>query len=136
MTTFRARLQSWQFPRAFWTANVVELFERAAYYGMFIAPILYLTNVVGFSDINAAWIGGVYAGGLYLLSPFSGARADTMGFTVSGYLHHAYCPDPRTLSADQLVHAYDNAHYIRFSFAGIGVEATVALIVYGRFTSK
>ncbi len=71
------------FPRAFWTANIVELFERAAYYGMFIALTLYLTNVVGFSDINAAWIGGIFAGGLYLLPPFSGALADTLGFRRS-----------------------------------------------------
>ena len=29
--------ETWRFPRAFWVANVIELFERAAYYGMFIA---------------------------------------------------------------------------------------------------
>lgn len=279
------RATSRQFPRAFWTANIVELFERAAYYGMFIALTLYLTNVVGFSDINAAWIGGIFAGGLYLLPPFSGALADTigfrrslllafflltvgyftlgafpykitvlpallvtmiggsfiksiitgtvaktsdednraraysifyamvnigafagkglayplrlylgleainlyaaaltllalaavalffkqvdttehkkslsevwagfrdvvtnvrlltlilivMGFAVSGYLLNAYCPDPRMLSAEQLVHAYDNAHYIWYYFAGIGAAATVALVTYGRVTSK
>ena len=36
---------SWSFPRAFWTANIVELFERAAYYAVFIALTLHLTNV-------------------------------------------------------------------------------------------
>jgi dipeptide/tripeptide permease len=83
MTTVPTLLKLRQFPRAFWTANIVELFERAAYYGMFIALTLYLTNVVGFSDINAAWIGGIFAGGLYLLPPFSGALADTVGFRRS-----------------------------------------------------
>ncbi len=73
-------LQSWKFPRAFWTANAVELFERAAYYAVFIAITLYLTDVVGFSDINAAWIGGIFAAGLYLLPPFTGAYADKIGF--------------------------------------------------------
>ena len=70
----------WKFPRAFWTANVVELFERAAYYAVFIAITLYLTRVVGFNDINAGWIGGVFAAGLYFLPPFSGAFADKIGF--------------------------------------------------------
>lgn len=71
---------SWSFPRAFWTANVVELFERAAYYAVFIAITLYLTNVVGFDDIDAAWIGGAFAAGLYFLPPFTGALADKIGF--------------------------------------------------------
>jgi dipeptide/tripeptide permease len=70
----------WRFPRAFWTANIVELFERAAYYAVFIAITLYLTDVVGFNDIHAAWISGTFAAGLYFLPPFTGALADKMGF--------------------------------------------------------
>ncbi len=65
---------------AFWTANTVELFERAAYYGFFIAVTLYLTTVVGFDDIWAAWISGVFSAGLYFLPPFTGAYADKIGF--------------------------------------------------------
>jgi dipeptide/tripeptide permease len=71
---------SWKFPRAFWTANIVELFERAAYYAVFIALTLYLTNIVGFDDIAAGWIGGVFSAGLYFLPPFAGAVADRIGF--------------------------------------------------------
>lgn len=74
------RSSSWHFPRAFWTANVVELFERAAYYAVFIAITLYLTNIVGFDDIDAAWISGTFAAGLYFLPPFTGALADKIGF--------------------------------------------------------
>ena len=73
-------MPSWKFPGSFWTANLVELFERAAYYAVFIAITLYLTNVVGYSDINAAWIGGIFAAGLYFLPPFTGAFADKIGF--------------------------------------------------------
>ena len=69
-----------KFPRAFWTANIVELFERAAYYAMFIALTLYLTDLVGFDDVEAAWIGGVFTAGIYFLPPFSGAFADKIGF--------------------------------------------------------
>jgi len=72
--------ESWKFPRAFWTANLVELFERAAYYAMFIALTIYLSRVVGFNDIDAGWIGGVFAAGLYFLPPFTGAFADKIGF--------------------------------------------------------
>ena len=69
-----------KFTREFWTANAVELFERAAYYGVFIAITLYLSRVVGFDDIEAAWIGGVFSAGLYFLPPFTGALADKIGF--------------------------------------------------------
>lgn len=71
---------SWKFPRAFWTANVVELFERAAYYAVFISITLYLSRIVGFDDIEAAWIGGIFSAGLYFLPPFTGAFADKIGF--------------------------------------------------------
>lgn len=71
---------SWKFPRAFWTANIVELFERAAYYAVFIAITLYLSRVVGFDDIEAGWIGGIFAAGLYFFPPFTGALADKIGF--------------------------------------------------------
>ena len=73
-------MATWKFPRAFWTANIVELFERAAYYAVFIAITLYLTNVVGFDDIEAAWISGAFSAGLYFLPPFTGAFADKIGF--------------------------------------------------------
>lgn len=69
-----------KFSRIYWTANTVELFERAAYYAVFIAITLYLTNVVGFNDVWAAWISGVFSAGLYLLPPFTGALADRIGF--------------------------------------------------------
>jgi dipeptide/tripeptide permease len=71
---------TWRFPRAFWTANAVELFERAAYYGTFIALALYLTDVVGFSDVTAGWIGAGFASLIYLLPFVTGAAADRMGF--------------------------------------------------------
>jgi dipeptide/tripeptide permease len=71
---------TWKFPKAFWTANIVELFERSAYYAVFIAITLYLSRVVGFNDIWAAWISGVFSAGMYLLPPFTGAFADKIGF--------------------------------------------------------
>jgi dipeptide/tripeptide permease len=71
---------TWKFSRAFWTANGVELLERAAWYGVFVAITLYLSRILGFSDIQAGVVSGVFSAGLYLLPTFSGAIADKMGF--------------------------------------------------------
>ena len=65
-----------KFSKAFWVANTVELLERAAYYGVFVVITLYLSNVLGFTDIQAATIAGVFSACLYLLPTFSGALAD------------------------------------------------------------
>ena len=71
---------SWRFPRTFWIANTAELFERAAYYGMAIALVVYLTDRVGFTDIEAGFLAGSFASILYLLPTFSGIMADKIGF--------------------------------------------------------
>jgi len=76
----QSKRPTWKFPRAFWTANIVELFERSAYYAVFIAITLYLSRIVGFNDIWSAWIGGVFSAGMYFLPPFTGAFADKIGF--------------------------------------------------------
>ncbi len=71
------------FSKAFWVANVVELFERAAYYGVFIVITLYLSRILGFNDIQAAGIAGIFSACLYLLPTFAGALADKIGFRNS-----------------------------------------------------
>jgi dipeptide/tripeptide permease len=85
MTNQQTTVQSkgWQFSKRFWVANLVELFERAAYYGFFISVTLYLTDIVGFTDIESGWIAGIFAAGLYFLPAFSGALADKFGFRQS-----------------------------------------------------
>lgn len=72
-----------RFSKAFWVANTTELLERAAYYGVFVVITLYLSNVLGFSDIQAAVISGLYSSLLYLLPTFMGAYADKIGFRKS-----------------------------------------------------
>ena len=71
---------SWKFPKTFWVANGVELLERAAWYGVFVAITLYLSRILAFSDIQAGVVSGLFSAGLYLLPTFSGALADHMGF--------------------------------------------------------
>lgn len=72
-----------KFSKAFWVANTVELFERAAYYGVFIVITLYLSRILGFNDIQAATIAGTFSAFLYLLPTFAGALADKIGFRNS-----------------------------------------------------
>ena len=71
---------TWRFPRAFWTGNAAELCERAAFYGTFIALILYLTRVVGLTDFKAGIVAGAFSGWIYLVPFFTGAAADRIGF--------------------------------------------------------
>ena len=72
-----------KYTRAFWTANTAEMLERMAYYAVFIVITFYLSNTLGFSDIEAGIISGLFSGGLYLLPLFTGAFADKMGYRKS-----------------------------------------------------
>lgn len=71
------------FTKAFWVANSVELFERMAYYAVFIVLTIYLSNILGFNDFESSIISGLFSGGLYLLPIFTGAYADKIGFRKS-----------------------------------------------------
>jgi len=72
--------QTWRYPRMFWTGNMAELCERAAYYGTFIALRTYLIRVVGLDDVQAGLVAGMFGGWIYLVPFFTGAAADRMGF--------------------------------------------------------
>ena len=71
------------YSQAFWVSNIVELLERMAYYGVFIVLTIYLSTTLGFNDIEASIISGLFSGGLYLLPIFTGAYADKIGFRKS-----------------------------------------------------
>ena len=72
--------ESWKFPKEFWLANVMELCERAAYYGFFIVLTLYLTDIVGFTDKETGVVAGIFFALLYFFPPFVGAISDKIGF--------------------------------------------------------
>ena len=84
------KTSNWKFPKTFWTANTVELLERAAFYCMFIAMSLYLTDVVGFDDKWAGIIGAFFSAGVYFLPPFTGALSDKIGFRNALLLAFAF----------------------------------------------
>ncbi len=78
--TEKTGAETWKFPREFWLANAMELFERAAYYGFFIVLTLYLTDIVGFNDKETGVVAGVFFALLYFFPPFVGAIGDKIGF--------------------------------------------------------
>ncbi|MBI5242186.1 MAG: MFS transporter [Elusimicrobia bacterium] len=71
---------TWRFPANFWFANLIELFERAAYYGCFIFLAVYLTSRIGFTDRETGVVTGVFSFLLYLMPTFMGTVADRIGF--------------------------------------------------------
>ncbi len=76
----KGNAESWKFPKEFWLANVMELCERAAYYGFFIVLTLYLTDIVGFDDKATGVVAGIFFALLYFFPPFVGAISDKIGF--------------------------------------------------------
>jgi POT family proton-dependent oligopeptide transporter len=72
------------FPATFWTANVIELFERGAYYAMASFVVIYLTETLGMSPTFATFLNGSLLWGLiYFLPIVSGTLADMYGFKRS-----------------------------------------------------
>ena len=73
-----------RFPKTFWTANTIELFERAAYYAMASFVVIYLNENLGMSPSKATSINGWFLwGSIYFLPILSGALADKFGFKKS-----------------------------------------------------
>jgi dipeptide/tripeptide permease len=68
------------FHPTFWVANVMELFERLAYYGQQIVFMIYMRNDLGFSETQAGQLSGVFGGLIYLLPILGGTLADKWGF--------------------------------------------------------
>lgn len=74
-----------KFPRTYWIANIMELFERWAYYGMFVVLSVYLTDPIsegglGFSNTQRGIMQAIVTGIIYLLPILGGALADRFGF--------------------------------------------------------
>ena len=74
-----------KFPKTFWIANTMELFERWAWYGMFAVLALYLTlsrdtGALGFTQSQKGTIMGTVTAILYFLPLFTGALADRFGY--------------------------------------------------------
>ena len=74
-----------KFPKTFWIANSMELFERWAWYGLFAVLALYLTQstdtgALGFTQTQKGDMMGTVTALLYFLPLFTGALADRFGY--------------------------------------------------------
>ncbi|MCK4661267.1 MAG: MFS transporter [Bacteroidales bacterium] len=74
-----------KFPRVFWVSNTMELFERWAWYGLFMVLAVYLTEsrdtgALGFSQSQKGFLMGTVVAILYFLPVFTGAIADKIGY--------------------------------------------------------
>jgi POT family proton-dependent oligopeptide transporter len=63
-----------------WSAVVMELFERLAYYGMVMVLGIYVVNNLGVPADTYGWVYGLFTGTLYLLPVLAGALADRFGY--------------------------------------------------------
>ena len=73
------------FGRTFWIANVMELFERAAYYGLNSVLAIYLTapresGGLGFGEQAVGFLQGIVYAAIYLIPILGGALADRYGY--------------------------------------------------------
>jgi dipeptide/tripeptide permease len=72
------------FSRTFWVANVLELFERFAYYGSKAILVVFIAEQVGLGATTAAFLAGsVFNTLLYFLPLLAGTVVDRFGFKRS-----------------------------------------------------
>ena len=74
-----------KFPPTFWVANVMELFERGAYYGMNSVLAVYLTasrdtGGLGIAEQSVGFLQSIVYAATYVLPIAGGALADRYGY--------------------------------------------------------
>ena len=124
-----------KFPKTFWVANVIELFERWAWYGFFMLFANYLTSSsdaggLEFSNSQKGMLMGVGTGILYFLPILTGAIADRYGYKKILYLSFTIC-----ISAFILLPMFDTftGVFIMYLYLALGaalfkpvISATIA----------
>ncbi|MCP4898124.1 MAG: peptide MFS transporter [bacterium] len=73
------------FPRLFWVGNTIEIFERLAYYGLYMGFQVYATTAVvlgglGWSKMQLGWVQTLFLVFSYGVPMVSGVLADRYGF--------------------------------------------------------
>lgn len=71
-----------RFPRSFWSANLVELCERGAYYSMASFVVIYL-GLLGLGSYWPSTLNGILWSLVYFLPILSGTIADQVGYRRS-----------------------------------------------------
>lgn len=123
-----------KFSPAFWTANVAEMLERTAYYAIFVAITLYLSNILGFNDIEASLISGGFSAMMYFLPIFTGAYADKIGYRKSMIIAFTLMPIGYLFLA-LLPYMFEGLGLVHYADAPSGTKALVAnLITENQYT--
>ena len=81
------------FPLVFWVANLIEVFERFAYYGIYFGFGIYMTTVLKFNAAKLGTVQSIFLFFSYVIPVISGTFADRFGFKkvlIVSYL--AYLP--------------------------------------------
>jgi len=68
------------FPRTFWIANLMELFERGAYYGLNAVLAVYLVDVLHFREQSVGFLQGFVYALTYIMPIFGGALEERLGY--------------------------------------------------------
>jgi dipeptide/tripeptide permease len=92
--TGQAKRTRSRYPRSFWVANTMEIFERLAWYGWFAVSSLYITGSVsegalGFTSEQRGVLQGIVPFILYLLPVLFGALADRFGYKKTFIIAYA-----------------------------------------------
>jgi len=100
----------------FWASNVIELFERWAWYGFYMAFALYLVNskdtgALGLSQSQKGIIMGTGSMLLYLLPVITGAIGDKIGYKKILYLAFALY-----ISGFYMIKSFDTFGWMFFAF--------------------
>jgi POT family proton-dependent oligopeptide transporter len=100
----------------FWASNVIELFERWAWYGFYLAFALYLVNskdtgALGFTQAQKGIIMGTGSMLLYFLPVITGAIADKVGYKRILFLAFALY-----ISGFYMIKTFDSFGLMFFAF--------------------
>ncbi|NQU85685.1 MAG: MFS transporter [Mariniphaga sp.] len=105
-----------KYSAAFWASNTIELFERWAWYGFYLAFALYLVNskdtgALGLSQAQKGIIMGTGSMLLYFLPVITGAIADKIGYKRILFLSFAIY-----ISGFYMIKTFDSFGLMFFAF--------------------
>ncbi|MFC1888746.1 MFS transporter [Thermodesulfobacteriota bacterium] len=120
-----------KFPATFWVANLMEIFERMAWYGFFAVSSLYITNPVsegalGFTSQQRGTLQGVVLFILYMLPVLTGALADRYGYKRMFIIAYAVMTPSYFLLGQ--VHSYAGFFFV-FLLVAVGAAIFKPVVV-------
>lgn len=122
-------------PRALWIVYAVKFLESIAYFSVYNLLILYLSDDLGLSDVDAGWHAGAWLTVISLVMFFSGFVADSLGIRRAMLLSILSCLAGRltiALTSDKWL-AFFGLYVMTWGVASIIPTMTAAV---RRYTTK